>query len=223
MSRKNVREASGPRARHPVLLATLGLSLALASCYPGEVTSTGELDVVATVHDDAMDFGAVNTFVLLDSVVHFAVATVTELPRDFDDQILADVMRNLTALGWTEETDPANNTPDVAVLVAATAVDNFNAYTTYPWYDYWGWYPYWPGYGPGYGIGYPPVTTVTQYRQGTLLIDIIDLNRADTGTETIPSAWIAAINGLLEGSGQSARLTRGIDQSFRQSPYLGGN
>lgn len=35
--------------------------------------------------------------------------------------------------------------------------------------------------------------------------------------------WTAAINGLLSGSYNVNRVTKGVDQAFEQSPYLKTN
>jgi hypothetical protein len=39
---------------------------------------------------------------------------------------------------------------------------------------------------------------------------------------SMPSVWVAAINGLLDGTDASkvARINNTIDQAFDQSPYL---
>ncbi len=50
--------------------ALAGALLAVSSCYPGEVTSVQQLDIVVTVHDETVDFTSYTTYALLDSVVH---------------------------------------------------------------------------------------------------------------------------------------------------------
>ena len=56
--------------RWSILPAFAGILLGLASCYPGEVTSVQQLDVVVTAHNDTVTFTSFTTFALLDSVVH---------------------------------------------------------------------------------------------------------------------------------------------------------
>ena len=93
---------------------------------------------------------------------------------------------------------------------------------SYPWWDYWGWYG-WPCcYGPGWGVGYP-VVTATQYDVGTIAIDMWDeAGRRPIGA-VIPTIWVAALRGLLEGSAADApaRIEQALDRAFAQSPYLG--
>ena len=183
-----------------VLPAFAGAVLLLASCYPGDVTSVQQLDVVVTAHDDTVTFTSFVTYALLDSVVHIDIednANDSLLDRSNDLLILARVRANIEALGYTAAPAPATSTPDVLVLVGALAVEK-DAYFSYGWWPWYGWYPYYPCcYGPGYGWGYPGggVGSVT-YAQGTLLITLIDPSRPGVGNEA-PALWLGAMNGLL--------------------------
>jgi len=210
--------------------AGVGVAVAVvigAACYPYEITSASQTDVVATAHDDTKDFGAVQTYVLLDSVVHVVTdsANFIEPGREFDNDILDRVEENLIALGWVgvryKEGDPVPPVaPDVALLVAATASRTTNIY--YNWWPWYGWYPGW-GWGcvtcwPGYG--YP---TVVQYESGTLTLNMVEPGAAPA--DTVSVVWVAALRGVLSGSASSSasRITQGIDKAFEQSPYLNGN
>ena len=212
--------------RWSVLPAFAGTLLLFASCYPGEVTNIAELDIVVTTHDDTVTFTSFATYALLDSVVHIDLmdnANDDLLDRSNDALILAQVVAGIEGMGYVEEMDPANNTPDVVLLVGALAVEK-DAYFSYGWWPYWGWYPYYPCcYGPGYGWGYPGggVGSVT-YAVGTLVIIMLDPTRPGNGVDTAPIVWVAGINGLLGSSatGLAARITNLIDQAFDQSPYL---
>ncbi len=216
--------------RWSVLPALTGAAwLLLVSCYPGSVTNVAELDIVVTTHDDTVTFTSFTTYALLDSVVHIDLednANDSLLTRDNDALILARVRAGIEGMGYVEEMDPANTTPDVILLVGALAVEK-DAYFSYGWWPYYGWYPYYPCcYGPGYGWGYPGggVGSVT-YATGTLVITMLDPARPGTGVELAPILWVAGINGLLEGTapGVTARITTLIRQAFDQSPYLSAN
>jgi hypothetical protein len=202
--------------------ALAGALVAFTSCYPGEVTSIQQLDLVVTVHDETVDFTSLDTYVLLDSVVHIDFEDATNndlLDRDNDDLILSRIRSQIEALGYVEETDPENNAPDAIFLVGALAVTRTEYYVSYPWYGWWGWYPYWPCCGPGYGWGYPIGGSIS-YNTGTLFINMVDPTLASG--ETLPIAWIAVLNGLLT-DGTTTRITDAIDQAFAQSPYLRTN
>jgi Domain of unknown function (DUF4136) len=200
------------------------------ACHPDSPTSESELDVVATAHDDTVNFGAIGTFVMPDSVVEIvpaeSVATALPFNHDYDRLILDGVASHMEALGYTRlATYDAANPPDVVLTVRGIAVRNTDVYVSYPWWGYWGWYG-WPCcYGPGWGVGYP-VVSVSQYDVGTILFDMWDSRRADLESEqgVIPAIWVAALRGLVnQGSPADApaRIDLAIDRAFEQSPYLG--
>jgi hypothetical protein len=198
-----------------------------AACHPDEPTSAAEFDVVATAHDDSVDFAAIATYVMPDSVVAIVPpeSALTALPFNhaYDQLILDGVATNLAERGFTRlpTFDPANP-PDVVVTIRGIAVENTDVYVSYPWYPYWGWYG-WPCcYGPSWGVGYPVVTAV-QYDVGTIVVDMWDVRRADPVAERIPAIWVAALRGLLVDSPADApfRIDQAIDRAFSQSPYLG--
>jgi hypothetical protein len=214
------------KKRWSVLPALAGALLGLASCYPGDLTNIQQVDLVVTAHDDTVTFTSFATYALVDSVVHIDLvdnANDSLLTREHDAVILSEVRAGIEAMGYVEEMDPGNTTPDVIVLVGALAVEK-DAYFSYGWWPYWGYYPYWPGYGPGYGWGYPATGKVS-YGVGTLVTILLDPNRADIGDMEAPVLWVAAVNGLLGSSSTAtaARITTGIRQSFDQSPYLSAN
>ena len=204
--------------------ALAGAMLTVSSCYPGGATNVQQLDLVVTAHDETVDFTSLSTYVLLDSVVHVDIEDNNNddlLDRANDALILSRIRSNIEAMGYVEEADPANNTPDVMFLVGAWAVTNTNAYIGYPWWDWWGWYPGWGCCGPGYGWGYPSAPVVVQYDTGTLVITMVDPNGA--AADVIPVNWVAGMNGVLGSGGTTIRITDGIDQAFDQSPYLRTN
>jgi hypothetical protein len=210
----------------PILLSLAVLSALGTACHPDEPTSVAELDVVATAHDDTVNFGAIQTFVMPDSVVEIvpAESVATALPFDhtYDQLILDGVASHLAAIGYTRLPTFEAGTPDVVVTIRGIAVRNTDVYVSYPWYPYWGWYG-WPCcYGPGWGVGYP-VVTATQYDVGTFVIDMWDPRRADDTAMRIPAIWVAALRGLLEGGAADApaRIDQAINRAFSQSPYLG--
>ena len=216
--------------RRGAVFAVVGLSIGFVSCYPGQINSLQETDVVITGREADIDFTAFNSFTMLDTIVHLVDSTATdtvELGRQLDTEILALIAQRLQAYGYTR-IDSADvtpdNLPDVFVTVAASASNNWVFYVTYPWWGYWGWWGGWPGWGPGWGPGYPCCGSVgaTNYLTGSLIIDMYDVARADTVEREFPTPWNTVINGMLGGSEQltAQRLERTINQAFDQSPYL---
>jgi hypothetical protein len=191
------------------------LLISVNSCYNDYGMSTSDYDVVVTFYDKEANFGQYKTFAIADTVFH-----ITEdgedsdlLTRDFDQDIIDRIEANMLAMDFQKEENPAQNTPDVVVVVAATASRNFNIWTWYPGYGYpgWGWWGGW----------YYPWTSVTAYDLGTLLFTIIDTEDFDPGEERYNGVWIAGINGILSGSNSNlSRINSHIDQAFDQSQYL---
>jgi hypothetical protein len=200
-----------------VALLIFAVPVAFYSCYPGEIDSVEEADMVVTLFDKEADFSAYKTYAMPDTIIHICDALSedqgncpSELKRTYDNLILDQVEDNLVKMGFTE-TDTAN--ADVFVVVAANATDMYG-------YSYYGWYwDYWYGWGGGWY--YPPTTVYYEFTTGTLLINMFE--KPDRNQQQqINAVWVAAINGLIgEGGNPQARLTTTINQAFDQSAYLG--
>ncbi len=206
-------------------LVLLGAALLVgAGCYPGEVTSIGQLDLVATVRDPNYTFGAVQTFYMPDTIIQINEDQqgAIDIDRSGDDEILTKVRANLLALGWTalSRADVQNGAvPDVAVLNLVSATENTTWWITYPpgcWDPYWCWGWYWP-----------PYVGSSTYRAGTYFVVMGDpAGISDPGTDDdLVGVWGGVMDGILASSSSSnfTRLLNGIDQMFDQSPYLGGS
>ena len=225
---KRTNRVSFRSARGVLLLAASCLILASPGCYPGEATGVEDFDIVLTIHDDAAQFSAYQTFAMPDSVVHdFGEDEegLVSLPRDYDELILQLAESNMTALGYTREPDPEQNGSDLFLTVSAIGTSETGYWYSSDWWYLWGWYPgwgYYPGYGPGWGYYYPPgfVGSVT-VEQGTVILTLTDPNAPQSADQLIPVLWSGAIRGLLHGGAVEARITSGINQAFTQSPYLG--
>jgi hypothetical protein len=204
----------------------LGLAFAIAaltlfaSCYPGDQLTVEEADVVVTLFDDTADFASLRSYAMPDSIIHLVDGDAEDtITRDFDDEILAQVVSNMGAVGFTREGDPAD--ADVLLLVAI-AVNEQIGYTGYPWGGHWGWYyPYPPGFGWGWYPWYGGGSSIYMYRTGTIFMQMLDPARADSTEAKVPTIWIGALNGIVEGDNIEERIMDGITQAFAQSPYLG--
>lgn len=200
----------------------------LGGCYPGEIDTVAQTDLVITFHKQDADFQANQTFSMPDTIIDVSVAVGadTSLNHAFDAQILAQVQQELEDMGYTRVVDTTVQA-DVVVLVSAITVENY-AYYTYPWYPYWGWWGGWYPYssaGVGSNYYYPwyPVYT-TNFTSGSLFITMIDpdVPPPDTSQGAGQAIWGAVLNGMLEGTDPEilARLSSSLSQAFLQSPYL---
>ena len=200
--------------------------LVWTGCYPGEIDSASQTDVVLTFHAPNADFAATNTLVMPDSIVDIGVAGggTSTFDHQYDAQILARIQTNFESMGYTF-VDTATTQPDAVVLVSGITIDNYQAWSGYPWWPYWGWWGYWGTWGysaasdPQWYYPWAPVV-VTSYKSGTIFISLVDPDVAVAGDPT--TLWAAALNGMLEGSDSEilARINTNITQAFVQSPYL---
>ncbi len=178
-------------------------------CYPNGAEYYEETDIVYTDYEDKYDFQSKGTYSMPDKIVKIT-GTLVEgedpefVKEPYNTQMLQTIESNMTAMGYTKTTDPAN--ADVVLFPAV-----WTNTTVYYYYDYWCWYyPYYCGWGWGY-------PSVTSYSTGTLLMTLI----ADGEEFVQPTkVWTAAVNGLLSGYYDTDRVKRGIDQAFKQSAYL---
>jgi hypothetical protein len=204
--------------RISVLFFSAFAGLLLGGCYPNGPEYVDDLDVVYTTYSKSYDFGSKGTYARPDKIVtdvkidHGDTSYVYMKPA-FADPILESIDKNMLALGW--EKHDISTKPDVLVTPAAWSS------TTY-FYSYW--YDWWYGgyYGGWYGWYYPPYYTVSSYTTGTLVITISDPKEPSPIGAT-EAKWVAAANGLAGGSYDISRVTKAIDQAFKQSPYLKTN
>ncbi|MDP2469500.1 MAG: DUF4136 domain-containing protein [Candidatus Palauibacterales bacterium] len=211
---------------------TVAFVLACGACYPDEITSADETDVVLTTRRTE-DFSPYSTYAMPDTVIDICedaadpeCEDALDVDHSYDAQILSQVAARMQAYGFQrvpiDQVDGAN-LPDLFVLVSVFATER-TAYTYYPWWGWWGWGGYWPpGWGPGWGPGYGGSVSVTRWDQGTLEIDMIDPIDTDVEQQIFHVQWAATMSGVMGRTGfDTARIDRAIDQAFDQSPYLGG-
>lgn len=182
------------------------------SCYPGGPQASEEQDVALSYYDDQFNFADVRTYAMPDEV--FLREGSADVDTRLNDHILGEVARNMAQKGYVRENNPQQNGADVVVLVSVS-----RSTTTWGgWTPGWGW---WGGWYPGWGMWYPcPV--VGTFTTGTVFIEFIYGGDIDPDADEIPVRWAGIVTGVLSGSSVTAeRITRGIDQCFDQSPYLG--
>lgn len=184
-------------------------------CYPAGPEYVEDLDVVYSTYDDQYDFKSKSTYAMPDEIVvdveidKNGDTTYVYMKDVYALPILAQIESNMTDYGWTRVGIDEN--PNVLLTPAGMKS------TTY-FYSYW--YSWWyGGYYPGWGGWYyPPYYTVSSYTTGSVILTLSDPNY-DTPISKSQSIWLAAMNGLL-GSNDINRAKVGIDQAFKQSPYL---
>lgn len=210
----------------------------LDGCYPDDSISIDQSDIVLTGYYDSVDFKTLSTYYMPDTVFPIRDDTTDKTPVKDQDLILNSIEDNMAANGFTRMyyNDTATQTPDVMIAVSAIAVTTVSVGWWYPYYPGWGWgwgwytsgsrgTDYWYGgwwgyYPPGYGWGGVPY--YSSYTTGTLLMEMTnpDDYRVIDNDTVVPIYWAGALNGILSSGSNSARISKGIDQAFEQSPYL---
>lgn len=187
----------------------LGILFFMFSCYPEGIEYYEETDIVFTDYTETFDFASIGTYSMPDKIVKITGNLVEGedpefVPEPYNTQILNKIESNMTALGWTKIADPES--ADLALLPAVWS----NTTIVY-YYDYWCWYYY---YYCGWGWYYPYATS---YTTGTMVMTLVAHGEEYIEPSTV---WTAAINGLMSGAYDTSRVTKAIDQAFKQSPYL---
>ncbi len=198
-------------SKNKLAILVAGVCMLLFGCYPQGPEFTEDLDVVLTHFQDDYDFESKNTYARPNAIVK-----ITGNLQEGDDPefipdaaaalILAQIDKNMEALGWDKVDVSAN--PDVLLAVAS-----WETTTIFYYYDYWYWWygGYYPGWGyPAYG---------GSYTTGTLFMTMIDPEEVGANGNAILQ-WTGGVNGILTGSYDATRVNKGIDQAFSQSPYL---
>lgn len=199
--------------------------LILSSCIPesGAADEIGDLDVVYTNYNSGFNFSSGTTYAIPTSVIIVSEESIIPGNRpptlDFivSDQILTALRTNMNARGFTQVNIQAN--PDYILLPSATQegrelLFNYGA-------QFWTWW--FPEFNVGLLFQYPNFNpqTITSVNTGSLLIQFID-NRNRVANSAVPVHWIGVVNLGLSGSqtDNSNRATRGVNQSFIQSPFI---
>ncbi len=204
------------------VLLLISFPLLLISCYNDYGLEPKDFDVVITYSDNQVNFQNYHTYAMPDSIVRMIDPSSTSQPNTLYDQtILNEIEKQMTAAGYTRVEPDTANLPDVILLAGITSSDYYAVSGGY-WWEWWGWYPGW-GYYPVYGGGwYPSYGVVYSYTTGTLLISMIDPAKTDPNSKTIGVVWTGALNGIISDSESDnrVRIIDGIDQMFEQSSYL---
>lgn len=205
----------------------------LFSCYPSD-TDIDDLDTATTVYKTADFNTAPKSAMMIWNVAQLRGEDGDDVPynREIDEEILNTTLDNLVSLyGVTNvyilsdtETPipvPSNsqvaiitrNAPepdfDVGIINSIVLRKNTEVGWVWPPYYWWGCYYCW----------YAPVPYIVEYEVGTVIVSLMDHRDYDTNLD--PS-WMAIVRGIPSDSNSfnGDRTVSGINQAFKQSPYL---
>lgn len=218
---------SNGRIRQVILWAGLLAPLSAGACYPGEIQSVDELDLVLTAYDPLASFDSFATYAMPDTIIRIDdVGSVLVPAPGLDQQVLDAVATEFTALGYTRVATDAPGAPDVVLLLTVNAAES-RLWSRDLWWSHWGWVPGWATWYPSWRSGWAPLYPwAGRYAgvrsPGTLEVVMIDADQPVAHADAIPVVWAAVIEGLFFGSEASvlSRFQGLIRQAFDQSPYL---
>ncbi|HSG67294.1 MAG TPA: DUF4136 domain-containing protein [Bacteroidales bacterium] len=202
----------------PGLLFALAILIASCSKYPTYTVNTSDMDMIWTNYDESANFADFKTYYVPDSIIleDDVSQEDAEALQKYYDSVLKEVNDNMAALNYVrvDSTDDPDLGLGITIITRTTHVISYNYWYYYP--PYWGW--------PGYGYYYPWGTYMGSYEEGAVIIDMANLKAIDHTNKRINAIWAALVGGVLSGDKKtviSSRLINGIDQAFKQSPYLG--
>jgi hypothetical protein len=218
-------------------LARLGQGVLVLALFGGCASAPDEADraqsIVITKYAPGVDFGKYQTFYLRPEIRALDDnGELTPVSPSKAQPLLNATANNLTARGYT----PASK-GDADIGVELIYTEHISStYWCYSWWDpyYWGYPPYW-GYYPWYGCD------TTMWKSNMLSTTITDLtaqhppaggrpggeggaggegggsNGGHNPADRVAGIWFSGVYGVSL-SGQDA--LDGINQAFKQSPYL---
>ncbi|NJN26285.1 MAG: DUF4136 domain-containing protein [Cyclobacteriaceae bacterium] len=204
------------------LLIILAL-FALAGCYPKGPEYYSDIDLTITDYDMNYDFGAQRQYYMADTIAFSTNIEDNELDEISVAKLLEAIERNMEMRGYERLTNSEIYKADFVLTVSVIATQNVQAgFVPFPpYYPGWGWDIGWGGYYPPYWGGYYAYS----YTKGSVIINWWDpqIKPSDLSSKKQqPIHWLAALNGLVSDSKNSntTRVENGIDQAFKQSPYI---
>ncbi|MFD1293787.1 DUF4136 domain-containing protein [Lutibacter holmesii] len=163
------------------------------------ITSCNSIKVVAD-YESTTDFTQYKTFAFYKKGID--KAEISDLDKR---RILKAVEAELMAKGFTK-----SENPDVLVNIFTKSrrkVDINNNNFGFGYGGYYGWYPWY--YGPNYG------TTISEYTEGTLFIDLIDANKKELAWQGIGSGGLSTSGNVAK---KEARIKEFVAQIMAQYP-----
>jgi hypothetical protein len=234
----------------PLLLASLA-TLGMLSCGPGAEPPANPDTVATVATNQAFPFSTAATYYLAPDVVEITGATATPTPApgatpgaptptptatatpvalaptaldpSVETAILAQIETEMNERGYTRLMDASAGKPDIFIQASVMSTTDTDVYYSY-WYPYWGTYydPFYYGFDYTWSMSAVPVVESTT--TGALVVEFTNPNSADPTTKKIPSIWVGVVTGITDGASAPQirdRATKGINQAFTQSPYIG--
>ena len=202
----------------PRFLLMIFVGALVASCSWGPGSNMDETrDQILTIarKADAVDFSKFSSYAITDSITVVKDGFKSRLSNDTTDLIIAEVVRNMNANGYTQV--DADGNPDLLVDIAYIQKANTYMYPGY-WNDWdWWWnYNYYPWFG--WGSYYPYQTWfITSYTTGSLVIEVADVVNVAT-EQNVPVVWHGLVREILNGRHTQQELLEAVNEVFTILP-----
>jgi len=179
--------------------------------------------IVLTNYDTSANFGSYATYAIPQDTIGFysnasSDTIITESNSDFPRLVIDQIRSNMNARGYIQVA--RKDSPDLGINVSV--INDFNVFQQVVYgggygygYGYGYYYPDYYGYG---GYYYPYVNTYAS-NTGVLLIEMVDLKNR-TANNKVKGIWTANMGDVYKTINLEKQTTDGIDQAFKQSPYL---
>jgi len=177
--------------------------------------------IVLTNYDTNVNFGSYATYAIpRDTIGFYSNASrdtiITQSDSDFPRLVIDEIRSNMNDRGYVQV--DKSDAPDLGINVSV--INDFNVFQQVVYgggygYGYGYYYPDYYGYG---GYYYPYVNTYAS-NTGVLLIEIVDLKNRGAHN-TVKGVWTANMGDVYKAINLAKQTTDGIDQAFKQSPYL---
>ena len=134
---------------------------------------------VAADYDKEADFNSYKTFAFFKTGID--KAEISDLDKR---RILRAIESELLAKGFTK-----SENPDMLVSIFTKSQQRVDVYN-----NTWGWGGYgpgWGGYGPGWGYGFYNQPNVSVKSEGTLFIDLIDMEKKELIWQGMGTGYIS--------------------------------
>ncbi|MBE6293819.1 MAG: DUF4136 domain-containing protein [Bacteroidales bacterium] len=191
--------------------------LGTTSCEKDPDTDKLDNDyLVYTNYDKGTDFGSIETFHVIDSILIISDQAKPGYWKNNNSQTIIKAYTNhLEERGYTAVAN--NESADMVLQISYISnTYYFNAYDSGAWWNSYPGYWNWGGWG-----WYYPFNFVYSYSTGSIIAELVSTTPSTIEKDKLTVIWNSYICGLLNGNSLSlSRTLNGINQAFDQSPYI---
>ena len=199
-----------------IMLPLFVIVALLCSCEKDPDTDKLDNDyLVLTNYDSNTDFGKINSFYVIDSIL--IIDNQTDKPKYWKNENSQKIVNayndNFISCGYTQA--ESGEEADVVFQLSYINTTYYFNNNVGPWWNSYPGYWNWGGWG-----WYYPFNFYYAYSTGSIIGELVN-TKAPYGSDKLTIVWNAYICGLLNGNNLSySRTMAAINQAFEQSPYL---